>query len=464
MLALNNEKHRAELASRGIPWIDLVCIDLYPLEQEIQRTGATLDSILELEDIGGPTALDSGGKAKRIVICDPADRESVMQMLESGQPFDEAYREHLAAKAKFVVSRYRMLTARYRGKGVFEAVHGVRVSACLYGENAYQTPAALYSSGTGDPLALDKFKLIEGTAPSYNNWVDLDRMLQTLTHVAAGVERNEPPYLDPPLIACAVKHGNACGASFSMDSIHLLKSVVLGDPLAIHGGLVLTNFTIGIAEAEVLLTHGIVGEGRRLLDAVVAPAFSAEAVEMLRRKKDKCRFLQNSALATVEADSLDTATRFRYVRGGFLCQPNYIYVPNFYAGSITRHGPERNDYVPDLILAWAVGATSNSNTITLVKGRMLIGNGVGQQDRVGAAKLAIERARRSGHDVQGAVAYSDSFFPFPDGPQSLIDVGVKAILTSSGSVNDQATIDLCVKNDVSLFMVPDKGGRGFFGH
>src|SRR5690606_25280050 len=127
--------------------------------------------------------------------------------------------------------------------------------------------------------------------------------------------------------------------------------------------------------------------------------------------------------------SLDTAKRFRYVRGGFLEQPNYDFVPDF--KDVTGVEIVRN-----IVLAWAVGATSNSNTITLVKDGRLVGNGVGQQDRVGAAKLAILRADDAAKsidansekaDLGDAVAYSDSFFPFPDAPAVLIDRGIKTI-------------------------------------
>ncbi|MFA6446455.1 MAG: hypothetical protein WCW14_04385, partial [Candidatus Paceibacterota bacterium] len=118
----------------------------------------------------------------------------------------------------------------------------------------------------------------------------------------------------------------------------------------------------------------------------------------------------------------------------------------------------------DLSLAWGVGSTSNSNTITIVRDGQLIGNGVGQQDRVGAGELADWRAVRSKFDLNGATAYSDSFFPFPDGPEVLINAGVKTILTSSGSVRDNLTIELCKQRGVNLVMVPDAIGRGFFAH
>ena len=466
LLALNSEEHRAELALHGILRIDLVLIDLYPLEQELARPSATLDSILELEDIGGPTGLSSGAKGKRIVVCEPVDREPVLTMIETGEPFSEDFREFLAAKADYVVSRYRMLTARYRGKGVFEALHGTRVAECLYGENGYQVPAGLYQGHTDDPLAISRFKLVQGTAPSYNNWCDVDRMLQTITHIGAGFEVNASYFLMSPLVGLAVKHGNPCGGAYagSADSIPLLRQVVEGDTLAIHGGLVMTNFPLDGDCAETLLQYATKGSWR-LLDGVLAPSFGEGAIRQLQRKKDKCRLLANSALLHTGVASLDTSRIFRPLRGGdFLVQPNYGYIPNFGDGSIVRYGPERSDLIPDLILAWGIGATSNSNTITLVKDRMLIGNGVGQQDRVGAAELAIVRARRSGHSVEGSVAFSDSFFPFPDGVEALIHAGVKAVFATSGSVNDRATIDACVKKDVSLFMIPDKVGRGFFRH
>ena len=117
-----------------------------------------------------------------------------------------------------------------------------------------------------------------------------------------------------------------------------------------------------------------------------------------------------------------------------------------------------------MLLAWAIGSTSNSNTITLVKNEMLIGNGVGQQDRVGAAKLAIERAQRAGHEIQGASAYSDSFFPFPDGLQTLIDAGVKAVFTSEAGIKFPEIVTLAKKAGIAFYTVHDSKGRGFFGH
>ncbi len=336
---------------------------------------------------------------------------------------------------------------------------------CKYGENGYQTPAALYSGGTDDPLALDRFEVIQGTAPSYNNLCDLDRLLQTSTHIAAGFDVNSGAV---PSIAVACKHGNACGAAAGDDTAKVVRQALEGDLRAVFGGLVLLNVEVDEERAEILMTHEMPDGARRLLDGIIAPGFTPGAVEMLQRKGDKCRLMVNPALADLNRASLDNARRLRYVRGGFLAQPNYTFVPELSADYVERVGGESGGddaaAANDMILAWAVGSTSNSNTVTLVRGGMLLGNGVGQQDRVGGCKLAVMRARDAGHDTSGAAAYSDSFFPFVDGPTELVDAGVTAILATSGSIRDEEVKDYCRNKGITLLLYPDSQGRGFFGH
>ncbi|MCR4328367.1 MAG: hypothetical protein NUV53_02505 [Patescibacteria group bacterium] len=462
LLARDMPEDRAELEKRGIIFIDLVCVDLYPLEEEIAKPNATRESIVEMTDIGGPAMLRSAAKGGRIVVSDPADRMKVIEWLRKNKYEDEGLVRELAAKAEFTVAQYCLMSASYHGGGAYAGVLGHRAAECLYGENAWQKPAALYTNNTNDPLSLDNFTLVEGTPLSYNNWCDTDRLLQTVTHIVAGFEQG---FGEVPKIAVAVKHGNPCGAAYGSDSKKVLENMISGDPLAIMGGVVMTNFPVGVMEAETLANFGMKEGNRRLLDTVVAPEFEAAAIELLRRKKDKCRFVANENLSHVGIGLLDIHPRIRYVRGGFLRQPNYVFVPDMKSESIKKYGPvadvvaERN-----MMFAWAVGSTSNSNTITIVKNGMLLGDGVGQQDRVGAAELAIKRARRGGHDTNGAVAYSDSFFPFPDAPRVLIDAGVRAIFSTSGSVRDKETIALCEQKGISLYLIPDKEGRGFFGH
>lgn len=463
LLAKLIDKDLIELEKLGVPFIDLVCVDLYPLAEEIAKPDATSESVIEKTDIGGPTMLRSGAKGRRIVICLPEQRQRVIDWLKAGEPDAQDHRNRLAAKAEMVVSGYCLDSARYTSDGRYDGFLGKRVLECKYGENGWQTPAALFSTGTEDPLALDRFEVVAGTAPSYNNLAEIDRQLQTITHIAAGFELN---FHQVPYIAIGTKHGNPCGAAAGDNLAEVIQKMVMGDPRAIFGGLVMTNFQIGKGQAEHLLSDGV-ESGRRLLDGISAPSFTDEAIELLERKGGKCRLLVNPALGQLGLHSIDTAPRHRYVRGGFLMQPNYSYVINLNDEELLTTGEFMTTTMgqaADVVLAWAVGSTSNSNTITLVKRRQLIGNGVGQQDRVGCCELAIKRARDAGHDVEGAVAYSDSFFPFPDGPQVLIDAGVKAIWSTTGSVRDKDTQELCTRRGVTLYQVPDSKGRGFFGH
>ena len=448
-----------EMESLDLPFIDLVCVDMYPLEDEITNPDSTPVSVLEKTDIGGPGMLRSAAKGRRIVICDPSDRQSVIDWLKAGKPDEDSFVTALAAKAEGVVAEYALASARYTSDGKIDGAVGTQAAECRYGENAWQVPARLFTTGTDDPLSLDKFQLIAGAPPSYNNYCDIDRLLQTISHIAAGLDVNGLSK-ECSMLAVGCKHGNPCGASI-MNNPELAVTMMLeGDLRAIMGGLVMLNFPVDEGIADLLLTHAMDGGKRRLLDGVIAPSFEDGAVEMLRRKGDKCRFLANPALLDLDRNSLDTAQRFRYVRGGFLGQPNYTYVMTLPEEAMDESVETRSD----LCLAWAVGATSNSNTITLVKDRMLIGNGVGQQDRVGGCKLAIMRARDAGHDPWGSVAYSDSFFPFADGPEALIAPGVRAVLATSGSVNDDIVRARFERAGVAFYTVPDAEGRGFFGH
>ncbi len=454
-----------EIERLGLPLMHLVCVDMYPLTQEIAKKDSTPESVTENTDIGGPTMLRAAAKGSRIVICDPADRTRVIDWLKLGEP-ENGFITELRAKAEYEVAKYAAASAQYVSQGKYFSIFGEMTLACKYGENAYQNPAALFSTGSNDSLALENFVLVEGTPPSYNNLCDLDRLLQILTHLAAAFSKNFASY---PAMVVGVKHGNACGAAIGSqtDKAKLIEEMFAGDPVSIFGGLVMVNFTITTELAELFYEKMM---EKKMLDGIIAPEISPEAIEMLKRKKGKCRFIVNKALSALPGtQSLDRNSRFRYVRGGILVQPNYTHVLDLRQmdeNSTKFFCPKEMsvDALIDVALAWTIGSTSNSNTITIVKDGKLLGNAVGQQDRVGGAELAITRAKRSGHDLEGSVAYSDSFFPFPDAVEVLINAGVKTIYTSSGSINDKFTIELCESRGVNLIMVPDAEGRGFFGH
>lgn len=460
LLATDSREDVEDLKRLGIPRIDLVCVDLYPLQQEINDPNSKVESVIEKTDIGGPTILRSGAKGRRIVICDPDDREMVITWLQCNRPDEKNFITELAAKAEAIVAEYCLTSARYHSQGNYDGFIGKQVQSCCYGENAWQVPAGLFTFNSDDPLALDKFKLIEGNEPSFMNFTDIDRLIQTITHIAAAFDNKVIE--KRPLIAVGCKHGNPCGAAVGNNAFEVIEKMVTGDLQAIFGGIVMVNFGLKFQEASTLIRFKA---AQRLLDVVVAPDFDKTAINELKRKNGRCRLFQNLALYGLGKHSLDTSSLFRPVRSGFLRQPNYGFILDLEDKRIERFGPELTPQEKtDVLLAWATGSTSNSNTVTLVKDGQLIGNGVGGQDRVGVAESAVSKARKNRHLTNGAVAYSDSFFPFDDGPRVLATAGINVILTSSGSLRDKDTIKICQENDVKLLMIPDKLGRGFFNH
>lgn len=470
---------RAELQALRIPLIDLVCVDMYPLEEVIAKDGSTKADVIAQTDIGGPTMLRSAAKGQRIVVSASEQRQAVLTWLKAGKPDEEQFISELAARAEYEAARYIAVSARYLNQTAVSGYLARQSTATKYGENPQQTEAAFYADNriAVDPLGLDQFEHVQGMERSFINMTDIDRLLQTLTHIAAGLDRN---FGAVPKIAVGVKHGNACGAGVADTTATAVQKMLEGDIRAIFGGVVMINDTIDKPVAEVLMRHAMDGDQSRLLDGVVGASVTDEALELLSR--NKLRVVVNPALGHLSAQSIDTTRRIRPVRGGVLEQPNYDFILDLSADYIQSHGEATDQQKHDLVLAWAIGCTSNSNTITLVKNGQLIGNGVGQQDRVGAGQLALTRTTTalpeleeqgenlilkvtlSKQKLQDAVAYSDSFFPFPDGPGLLAQAGIKAILTSSGSVADEAVIKSLTDQGVSIYMVPDKLGRGFYMH
>lgn len=461
LLSREIEEDVKEMAALGIPRIDLVCVDLYPLKEEIAKPGSTTESVIEKTDIGGPTMLRSAAKGRRIVIADPADRMKVIEWLKAGEPEKEAFITALAAKAEYIIADYCLASAMYHGKGDYAGVMGQKKIVCKYGENGYQVPASYNSSGSDDPLGLDKFKLIAGTDPSYNNMCDIDRLLQTVSHISASFDINRGKV---PCIAVGVKHGNSCGAAIGTNTNEVAQKMIMGDPLAIFGGLVLLNFNVTEEVAETLVTHGMPEGVRRPLDGIIAPSFDEGAVVMFKRKGDKCRLLVNPEIAKMGKGSLDKGLRYRYVRGGLLVQPNYTFVLDLNDPELKKYGKATIQQEDDMLMAKAICDTSNSNTVTMVRHGQLIANGVGQQARVRGSKLATNLVSYSDHESEGASASSDSFFPFTDGVEVLQKAGIKAILGTSGSIKDKEVIKFCEDKGVVLYLYPDSKGRGFFGH
>lgn len=333
---------------------------------------------------------------------------------------------------------------------------------CGYGENPYMTPAGLYTTDTGYPLAFSKYEQIAGKPIGAVGFTDHTWLTQVITHLAAGFALN---FGSAPFIAVAVKHGNACGAAVGDDPADVLHKMATGDELALFGGVVMTNFPITEELAHVLATPTDPEKFTRLYDGIYAPSVSPEALEQLERKTGKCRVFVNPALEHLTADSLDTTPRRVQGAGGeYLLQPNYTFVLDVFESQVNGGTALLEQYM-DIVMAWAIGCVSNSNTIAITRGGQLLALAVGQQSRVLACELAVMKLTMAGHNALDAVAYSDSFFPYEDAPVVLAKAGISTLFASSGAVRDKQVIAAFLEaGGRVLLMQPDVDARGFGKH
>jgi phosphoribosylaminoimidazolecarboxamide formyltransferase/IMP cyclohydrolase len=185
-------------------------------------------------------------------------------------------------------------------------------------------------------------------------------------------------------------------------------------------------------------------------EVIVAPAYAPGAVDILAGKKN-IRVL-------VASEPLGEATERRQISGGLLMQErdridaqgdnpaNWTLVAGAAASPST---------LADLAFAWRTCRAVKSNAIVIAAGGATIGIGMGQVNRVDAARLAVGRG---GDRVRGAVAASDAFFPFPDGLETLAAGGVTAIVHPGGSVRDDEVTAAAAKAGVTLYLT---GARHF---
>lgn len=464
LLARDTPEDNAELEKLGIPRIDLVCVDMYPLEKAITDPNATTESVIENTDIGGPTMLSSAAKGRRIVVCDPADRTRVIEWLQNDRPDADKFVNELCAKADGVVAAYRLLSARFHSKGAIDGMVGTKTIVCKYGQNP-SLQAAYYATGNGR-LAIHAFKQVGGTEPSFINLTDLSRAVHTLTQCAANFRAS---FGQTPKIALAVKHGNCCGAAYGDDPCTVIRKMIESDPTSIHGATVLCNFPLDERLATELRTYKHPATKqlpKRLIDVVAATAFDEGAESVMERKAGKCRMFANPALPDVNADDLPRS-RIRVIdRDGFLKEEGEPFILDVDDPRMEKKGEMTLIERLDLVFAHGIGSTSNSNTICLVKNGMLIALAVGQQSRVRAGKLALMICEESGHDPHGAIAYSDSFFPYSDGPLVLARAGIAGLFASSGSNNDPTVFQelFSAFPDLTFWSRKDKECRGFAYH
>jgi phosphoribosylaminoimidazolecarboxamide formyltransferase/IMP cyclohydrolase len=302
-----------------------------------------------------------------------------------------------------------------------------------YGENPHQK-ASLYVGTQPNEASVAFAEKLHGKELSYINLLDADAALNAVKELTTPT-------------ACIVKHASPCGYATANDLPTAFKNAYDGDPLAAFGGIVALNKQVDKSTAETIT--GI----DKLLEVIVAPGYDVDALELLRSRWKNVRLLAVGALDQSDPDEL----MMHKIVGGFLVQQrDSLGIDETNWKVVTTRQPSSEE-MRDLKLAWIACKHVKSNAIVIAKNQMTVGIGGGQVDRVNAARNAVQKA---GDRAKGAVAASDAFFPFPDGPQLLLDAGVSAIIQPGGAMRDQETIDAVNKAGAAMILT----GQRHFRH
>lgn len=423
----DNPDHVAQVEELGIDMIDLVCVNLYPFKETVQKEGVSHEEIIENIDIGGPSMLRSASKNYKFipVLCDPADYDLVLNEIKELGGTTLETREKLAAKVFRHTARYDAMIADYLTKKTDEqfpeslTITFDKVQDLRYGENPHQK-AAFYK-GMRPLYSLANAKQLHGKELSYNNIQDGNAAIEILKD------------FEGQFAAVGLKHMNPCGVGIGASINEAWDKAYEADPFSIFGGIVALNAPVDVELAEKL--------SKIFLEIVIAPKFDEDALEILTRKKNIRLMELDTTLNT------NTALKYTNVNDGLLVQEmDTHHVSEDDLRCVTNRKPT-DEEMKQLLFGWNVVKHVKSNAIVLVKDNMTIGVGAGQMNRVGAAKIAIEQA---GEKAQGSVMASDAFFPMPDTVQEAIKAGVTAIIQPGGSIKDQLSIDECNEHGIAM--------------
>jgi phosphoribosylaminoimidazolecarboxamide formyltransferase / IMP cyclohydrolase len=413
----DDQDHQNQLKEHEITPIDVVCVNLYPFKETISKPDVTVEDAIENIDIGGPTMLRAAAKNHEYVtvVVDPADYNIVLEELKQGGKTAKETRRRLAAKVFRHTAAYDSLISQYMTELVGEeAPENVTVTYELaqslrYGENPHQK-AAFYRKPLGSKFSIAHAEQLHGKELSYNNINDADAALQIIK------EFTEPA-------AVAVKHMNPCGVGTGESVFNAFEKAFEADPVSIFGGIIALNREVDLMTARKLQEI--------FLEIIIAPSFSAEALEILQAKK-------NLRLLTVPFENQNAPEKkIVSVQGGLLLQEeDYYTLDDAELRVVTKRQPTSEEWKA-LKLGWKVVKHVKSNAIVVSNDEMTIGIGAGQMNRVGSAKIALEQA---GAKADGAAMASDAFFPMDDTVEAAAKAGITAIIQPGGSIRDEDSI------------------------
>ena len=407
----DKQEHLDQLNEQHIDLIDMVVVNLYPFQKTVENPDVTEADAIENIDIGGPTMLRAAAKNFKHVttIVHPSDYNEVIDIIKNNQ-LDEDYKKSLMIKVFEHTNQYDHAIVSFF-KGDKETLR--------YGENPQQSAYFVRTSDSKHTIA--GAKQLHGKQLSFNNIKDADAALSL-------VKKFEEP------TAVAVKHMNPCGVGVGETIEDAFKNAYDADNQSIFGGIIALNRTVDAKLAETL--HSI------FLEVVIAPKFTEEALEILTQKK-------NIRLLEIDMTIDNAEQEFVSVSGGYLVQDkDNKDVTREDMTVATEVRPTESQWEA-MLLGWKVVSSVKSNAVILSNDKQTVGIGAGQMNRVGSAKIAIERAIEINDNV---ALISDGFFPMGDTVEYAAEHGIKAIIQPGGSIKDQESIDMANKYGITMVM------------
>jgi len=444
ILALRDDPgHIEELARHGLQPIDIVVSNLYPFLSVARESGAQLPLALDNIDIGGHTLLRAAAKnfLSVLSVCDPRDYDGVLEELRRDEGVSPDSRRRLAAKAFQHCAVYDTHVALYLRPHdeIFPDEYTIalrKVADMRSGENPHQL-AAFYaeSSPRPRPPGLAQATQLHGKAPSFNNTYDADLAWQAVRDFTSTA-------------VAIVKHGNLCGLSLGESVADAFRKALATDPQTAFGSAVASNRPVDDEAAREI--------GAVFFEDLVAPDFTAEALEVLRRKSDLRVFATRSETGGRGPNGAPGEFDYKRLLGGFLVQtrdalPEQSFTPRV----VTQRQPVLAE-LTSLYFAWRAVKHVSSNGVVLAKGLALVGLGSGQPSRQDAVDLAC---RKAGERAAGSVLASDGFFPFPDALERAADAGVTAVIQPGGSSRDPELIRAANRHGMAMIFTGERHYR-----
>lgn len=415
----NNQGDIGQLEEYEIPEIDLVIVDLYPFEETV-KSGASEEDIIEKIDIGGISLIRAAAKNfEDVVIVSSRNLyPSFLELLQNKKGSTGlSDRKKLMSYAFHVSSHYDTAIFNYFNQDFdFLKISEEESETLRYGENPHQ-------KGQFFGQLNNLFDKLHGKELSYNNLLDVDAALNLM---------NDLPK-DKAAFAI-LKHNNACGVAIRETLFDAYRLALAADPVSAFGGILIANQTIDFATASEI--------DRLFCEVLIAPAYEAEALNLLKGKKNRIILVQ-------KPDQLPQ-TQVRTALNGYLVQEKDSAIDLKSNFKLVTKVKANEKELMDLEFAAIIAKHTKSNTIVLAKEGQLLASGTGQTSRVDALRQAITKAKAFDFSLKGAVMASDAFFPFPDCVEIADQEGIKAVVQPGGSIKDQESIDYCDQHGMAM--------------